>query len=214
MGRIKHGITGAVSGTVGPVVGATWKGIPYLRSKPERKKRRKKTAGEIATTTSFGFLSQLLKPFQPYIKIGFMHFATGQTERNAAHAENHKNQLFAPYPDLTVDYSRLILSKGSLPGILNPVMTFAAGTVSIQWEANLTGSASGSDQIMLTVYDKQSKTAAGFIGAAQRAGLQCSLGLGPAMLAGELEVYISLTSWDRSLISGTQYMGSIIPAEI
>lgn len=157
---------GAVSGTVGPVVGSTWKGIPYLRSKPERRKSRKKTAGEIATTTSFGFLSKFLKPFQPYIKIGFMHYATEQTERNAAHAENHNNKLISPYPDLAVDYSRLILSKGSLPGILNPVMTFAEGTISIQWEANLVGSASGSDQIMLSVYDKRSKTATGFIGAA------------------------------------------------
>ncbi|HKG04919.1 MAG TPA: DUF6266 family protein, partial [Pedobacter sp.] len=212
--RIKNGIIGAVSGSVGPVVGSIWKGIPYLRSKPERKKRRKKSAAEIATTTSFGFLSKFLKPFQPYLKIGFMHYAAEQTERNAAHAANHNNQLIGPYPDLVVDYSRLILSKGDLPGILNPVVSFASGTLHIQWEANLVDGASGSDQIMLTVYDKISKTTAGFVGAAQRAAEQCVLGIGSLMLAGDLELYIGLTSWDRSLISGTQYLGNLVPAEI
>ena len=33
MGKINQGILGGVSGTVGSVVGASWKGISYLRGK-------------------------------------------------------------------------------------------------------------------------------------------------------------------------------------
>ena len=33
MGRIEKGILGGFSGTVGTVVGGTWKGIAYMRSK-------------------------------------------------------------------------------------------------------------------------------------------------------------------------------------
>lgn len=38
MGRISKGILGPVSGTVGTVVGSTWKGISYVRSQPASKK--------------------------------------------------------------------------------------------------------------------------------------------------------------------------------
>lgn len=214
MGRIKHGIIGPVSGIVGAVVGASWKGISYLRSRPKKKKRKKKTEGELSTTTSFGFLSSFLKPFQPYIKIGFMHHAVQQSEWNAGLSENSQNGLVSSYPDLIIDYSKLVLGKGNLPGVLSPVMSFANGMISIQWEANLIGDGVGNDQIMLIIYDKITKQVTGFIGAAQRGSLHCSYGLSPVMLSGQLEVYLGLTSWDRSQISDTQYIGTMIPADI
>jgi len=34
MGIINKGILGPVSGTVGTVIGGSWKGISYIRSKP------------------------------------------------------------------------------------------------------------------------------------------------------------------------------------
>ena len=34
MGKIKRGILGGVSGKVGSVVGASWKGVDYLRGLP------------------------------------------------------------------------------------------------------------------------------------------------------------------------------------
>ena len=37
MGTISKGILGGFNGTVGTVVGATWKGITYMRSKADRR---------------------------------------------------------------------------------------------------------------------------------------------------------------------------------
>lgn len=34
MAKIKKGILGGFSGSIGPVIGGSWKGIPYMRSKP------------------------------------------------------------------------------------------------------------------------------------------------------------------------------------
>jgi hypothetical protein len=36
MAKIKQGILGGFSGTVGPVIGGSWKGIQYLRAKPHK----------------------------------------------------------------------------------------------------------------------------------------------------------------------------------
>ncbi|WP_254050349.1 DUF6266 family protein, partial [Myroides sp. N17-2] len=40
MAEIKQGILGPVNGKVGTVVGATWRGVNYIRAKP-RKSRKK-----------------------------------------------------------------------------------------------------------------------------------------------------------------------------
>jgi hypothetical protein len=40
MGRLVNGINGAIEGKVGTVVGATWKGIPYIRARPKRRRGR------------------------------------------------------------------------------------------------------------------------------------------------------------------------------
>jgi hypothetical protein len=36
MAKLKHGIFGPFSGKLGPVVGATWMGIPYVRQTPQK----------------------------------------------------------------------------------------------------------------------------------------------------------------------------------
>jgi len=38
MGKISKGILGGFSGTVGAVIGATWKGVSYMRSQSSAKR--------------------------------------------------------------------------------------------------------------------------------------------------------------------------------
>jgi len=40
MGTFKNGILGGFSGTLGPAVGSSWKGINVIRSRPPRKRCR------------------------------------------------------------------------------------------------------------------------------------------------------------------------------
>ena len=42
MAKMKKGILGAISGKIGPVIGGIWKGIPYLRQVPKKKKQENK----------------------------------------------------------------------------------------------------------------------------------------------------------------------------
>jgi hypothetical protein len=47
MGTIKQGILGGFSGKVGTVIGASWKGINYMRSIPQHVKNPR-TAGQVS----------------------------------------------------------------------------------------------------------------------------------------------------------------------
>lgn len=52
MGVISQGILGGVSGKVGNVVGASWKGIDYLRIKPSNV-ANPRTEGQVSQRTKF-----------------------------------------------------------------------------------------------------------------------------------------------------------------
>ena len=69
MGIIHQGILGAVSGKIGPVVGGSWKGIPYLRGY-QQQVAQPNTALQIAQKTKLStivflaknILTQMIKP--------------------------------------------------------------------------------------------------------------------------------------------------------
>ena len=52
MGTIKKGVLGGFSGKVGTVVGASWKGIDYIRSLPASVKNPR-TEGQVTQRTKF-----------------------------------------------------------------------------------------------------------------------------------------------------------------
>jgi hypothetical protein len=64
MARLKKGIIDQLSGTIGPIVHATWRGIPYIRTKPttsNRKRKKKSSNAQAATRIKFGLAVKLLR---------------------------------------------------------------------------------------------------------------------------------------------------------
>jgi hypothetical protein len=59
MGTIKKGILGGFSGKVGTVVGASWRGISYMRSLPQ-KVRNPRTQGQRSQRNKFALALSLL----------------------------------------------------------------------------------------------------------------------------------------------------------
>ena len=88
MAKIKKGILGAVSGKIGPVIGGTWKGIPFIRPVP-RTIKKSNTPAQIESRQKPRFMNELLVPFHPHVSIGFMHHADQKTEISAAFSENY-----------------------------------------------------------------------------------------------------------------------------
>lgn len=58
MGIINQGVLGAISGKVGPVCGATWKGIAYLRAMPQSV-ANPQTSSQMSQRTRFSKISEL-----------------------------------------------------------------------------------------------------------------------------------------------------------
>ncbi|MDD4417119.1 MAG: DUF6266 family protein, partial [Proteiniphilum sp.] len=64
MGTIKQGILGGFSGKVGNIVGASWRGIDYIRSMPASV-RNPRTVAQVSQRTRFALIGKMLKTFVP-----------------------------------------------------------------------------------------------------------------------------------------------------
>jgi len=210
MAKLKYGIFGPVSGKLGPVVGGIWKGIPYLRRAPKKKKKPTvRSVAQIANEQKMKFANQMLVPFHPYINIGFQHLAIGKTALSAAYSVNFNQAITGVYPNLAVDYSSLMISKGKLPGLINPVAGITSDTIELSWEKGGSNLTSYDDQLMLVVYSAVLNLADGVVGLALRREQHGSFKFSPKMRDHELDVFVAVTSMDRKLISESVYLGRI-----
>ena len=117
MAKMNKGIFGPISGKIGKIVAATWNGIGYIRQAPTPvKKTVKRSAGQIANQQKMKFVNDLLIPFHAFVMVGFQNEAEGKTALSAAYSVNFHQAITGVYPNLGVDYPKLCLSKGKLPG--------------------------------------------------------------------------------------------------
>jgi hypothetical protein len=108
-----NGILGPFSGTVGSVVGSSWKGIQVIRSKPVRKKTALTILQE-QQIARFSLMTKFLRPLTDLLNQTFQKPAVGMTCSNRAFSLNYP-AISGEWPAIGIDYPRIILSKGRLP---------------------------------------------------------------------------------------------------
>jgi hypothetical protein len=213
MARIRSGIFGPIHGKLGSIVGAVWKQTAYLRTMPtETKSGLKATQAQIACREKFKFVQQWLVPFYAYVTVGFRNYAKDKTEINAAFSKIYRYATVGVYPDLSIDYAKVVLTKGHLPG-LHSVETELAqpDLLKLTWKQNHNDDSSTDDQVMLIVYNRELKIVDGFIGGCNRANLQCSLELNPKLIGKSLDVYVSVVSLNGKRVANSEYLGKVNP---
>ena len=113
MGTIKQGILGGFSGKVGTVVGASWKGISYMRGQAAHVKNSR-TTGQLYSRTAMKALSNALSPISSTLSLTFKTAAGKMSGFNKAVQINYSKAIVNQDGQPTVDFSKLILSKGNL----------------------------------------------------------------------------------------------------
>lgn len=114
MGTIKQGILGGFNGKVGTVVGSSWKGITYMRGQAQHVKNPR-TAGQVYSRTAFKAVSAALSPIASTLRLTFAKSAGKMSAFNKAVSINLKEAVEDVEGIPTVNYEKLILSKGNLP---------------------------------------------------------------------------------------------------
>src|SRR5688500_5905199 len=104
MGIISKGILGPFSGTVGTVIGGTWKGISYIRSKPLPVDREPSLL-QLEQRAKFALVIRFLQTMTPLVHVSFKEMAKKMSGFNSAFSYNIKNAVTGIYPDYELDYS-------------------------------------------------------------------------------------------------------------
>jgi hypothetical protein len=210
MGKIKQGILGGFSGTVGPAVGSSWKGIAVIRSRPPRK-RGKSSDGQLRQMSKLHLMTPFIKPITNLLNRTYSCVTVNMSCYNKALSYNMRNAIAGDYPSFRVNYPRVVLGVGDL---LNPNIVAAvsesAGQILFSWKDNSgEGSARASDQAFVAVYcAEKDKWITGNPGPIRYAG---NYELNVSEFSGKtVHGYIGFLSDGAQFVSTSVYAGELI----
>lgn len=211
MGTLSKGILGGFSGTVGPVIGGTWKGIPYMRSRPAKRSGKFSTE-QLEQQMKFSIIVHFLQAVTGVIDVGFKNFANGMTAFNSAFSYNIKNGITGISPDFEVDYAKVLLSRGDLPNAIAPAATTTGSQVFFTWTDNSgMAKALGTDNSILVVYCKEMGASIFTYTGPQRSAASAQLDVS-SFAHQTVETWIAFISEDGSEVSNSLYTGELVIA--
>ncbi|WP_153796445.1 DUF6266 family protein [Foetidibacter luteolus] len=210
MGKFEKGILGPFSGKVGPVVGGDWNGISYMRSRPGRRKG-KASAKQEQQQAKFSLVSKFLKPLKNLLAMGFQDGAVNMSGFNSAFRYHMQYAVAGVYPDYTIDYAAVMISKGGLLNVHSAnVQNGGDGRILVSWADNSgAGDASSDDACILAAYCPELKTAVYNTTAALRGSMEASLQV--SQFAGkEVHVYLSFATASGNRTASSLYLGGLV----
>ncbi len=208
MATYNNGILGSFSGTVGSVVGSSWRGIPVIKSRPVRKKTDLTDLQE-RQRARFLLMNRFLRPLTDLLNQTFQKSAVGMTCFNKAFSMNSQ-AITGDYPGITIDYPKIVLSKGRLPLGEPPTLSSPEpGKLLLTWKTGdginrqLTGGgvfiAAYSEELSRWIFNQY---------ALGDGSTSCMLDAAP-FRGKQVQTYIGFVSTGNRKMSESRYMGPI-----
>jgi hypothetical protein len=211
MGQTSKGIMGNVSGTVGTVVGAKWRGKSYLRSKPDIKKNAKRSGSQLVQQAKFSLARTFIQGTKDLLELGFRTTAIGLTGQNKALAHMLKKAITGTYPELSIDYKKVLISQGTLVNAFDTKAAAIKDAIQFSWTNNsVVSNADDSDLVLMAAYCPEFNCTVYRIGAARSAGSD-TLQL-PGFSGKLMHTWVSFISADEEVIATSLYTGEVTVA--
>lgn len=207
MGIISKGILGPFSGTVGTVVGSSWKGIDYMRSLP-RKSNRPPSQQQDEQRLKFALIGGFLRSMTPLLQMSYKSEGKNMSGFNSALSYNLKNAVTGAYPDFDIRYDMALVSRGALPNAAAPQAVVAGNSIEWTWTDNTgAGKAAATDKAILVAYCHELKQTIFEFGAERSTG---EATLAATAFAGrEVETWIGFISADGKSVATSLYTGQV-----
>lgn len=211
MGKIPQGILGGMSGTVGGIVGSSWKGINVIKTKPISVSNPK-TAGQVAQRGKFGnavnFQKQLLATI---VKPLWDRFASQMSGYNASISENI-NYFEGVSPTAGSGY---LMCKGKMaaPQITDITIADGGDEAEITWtDDSGIGFKLGTDVPYLIKFKPGNELAEGKSPAAMRSDGEVTVTFNEFFEAGETYVFqLAFKRADGTIVSMPDEMAVVCP---
>jgi hypothetical protein len=208
MANFSKGIIGAFSGRIGNLVGSTWNGIPYMRTMPARKKKQVVTPAQQAQRSKFKIAMKYVHSMHELFMISFKDSKINKTGINNALAYTMLHGLTGSYPNIEIDFTKLLVSKGPLPNVDDLSAELDDDhNLCFRWRDNTgSGKALRTDNTILVAYDPESMNGIYRTGTARRSDKEAVLHV--SMLQGkEFHVYVGMMAANGRLVGDSRYLG-------
>ena len=210
MGKYKNGLLGEFHGGVGSVVGATWKGISYMRSR-QRTTNKPRSKAQLAQQAKFSLLQNFLLSIRAVVMLGFNSSAIKMTGINSAYSYNYKHSITGEYPAFELNYSKVLVSAGQLIGANDGLVTAEDdGKLKFTWTDNSDmAMANENDRCMVVVYCPEKKTSAYQTAGAMRSEGMHRINVG-VYSGNAVETWLAFVSADGADVSTSIYLGRVM----
>ncbi|MCX2453696.1 DUF6266 family protein [Pedobacter sp. PLR] len=209
MATCKVGPFGHPTGKIGNVVFYMSRGQLICRSagKPGKPSLKQKANRQEMSVTM-----ELLKPMKDFINVSFKQESEGtlKNPHNLATSYNKKQALTGEYPNIKVDYAKVILSQGTLEMAADLKVSKSTDGLNLSWDSGIVENGAIDDILMVLVSHPTKKCASTYLNAAKRADGSCFLPLDKEwMMGAQMEVYVCFKSSNEKLISDSAYAGNL-----
>ena len=135
MAIISNGILGSFSGKVGSVIGGSWRGIQYIRSLP-KKVKRVPTEKMLNQQAKFSLVMSFVNPLRDFLKENYEdEKIRHMTSANLLSSHILRNAVQGNLPEIKLNYSKIIISKGSVEQIIEIRSEKAENAIMVNWAA-------------------------------------------------------------------------------
>jgi hypothetical protein len=131
MAKFKKGLLGKLSGTIGDVVLSSWKGTPYIRSKPTG--NTSNTPAQQKQRSKLGLASAFAGHIRPVIKAGFKVNIEQRTERNSAVSYLMRRAIKTVNEEPRLDFPQVMVARVMLGRPLNPAAERTEEGIKFTW---------------------------------------------------------------------------------
>jgi len=151
MAKFEKGILGHFNGKVGTVVGSTWRGVSYMKSKPT-KGNRIPSQKQKEQQDKFRLISRFIKALLVLLRQSFSN-GGNMSAVNHAFSYNIMHAIMGVYPTYSLDYSKVLVSDGSLVPVTGAAAVASGnGGVKFNWTPNSGLGAGDTDRFIGVVY--------------------------------------------------------------
>ncbi len=193
MAEIKTGILGGISGTIGNVVGAIWRGKSIIRTKP-RKSKTKATESQLKQRSKFKLVSNFLQPLNFFLGRYFGVAQEFKSKANLALAYHLKEAVDETDNGIAIKLDKVVLSKGVLPSVVMETATIENGLLILAWTTpEKISLGKGTDLLTVVVYGKNTNLTVSFHRVVARNANGFSVKLPPELAEDDCFVWCFLT---------------------
>ena len=210
MAILSNSAFGHPNGKIGGMVYYMLKGQAVCRMIGEQ---GKPSINQLANYQAMQVTMRLVKPMKEFIRNSFELEARGTVKNahNLAVSYNKKQALQGEYPNISVDYSKVVLSYGELPGARDFSISKTETGLIVSWNPeSYTGGYDGDDILMIQLCFPLIKMGKSLLNASRRDAGSVSITLDEQrQIEGPIEAYACFKSADGKQVSNSIYLGNI-----